>query len=128
MGTESYATHIIKHINKELDKEILSISRMIARDSKINEIGMAKSMKQVFPENSTLFSMCLALDDRYDVWTETDHLIQIFEYNYTGENKFDAFLHIAYLVMNFCYETYYFINSLKDQIKTISVSLILIVK
>lgn len=113
MGTESYATHIINHINKELSQDILSTSRMIARDSKINDIGMVKSMKQVFPNSSGLFSMCLALDDRYDVWSETDHLIQIFEYNYNGENKFDAFLHISYLVMNFCYDAYFYINSNK---------------
>ncbi len=124
MGTENYVTPILNYLNKEYKEEYFETSKIIARDSQINNLTH-KSINKIFPSNH---DFCIILDDRTDVWLEYDAVIKIFPYwhfvdspcgsikrNHLNE---DCFLELSSIIMIYLWDVFFKVMSFN---KTLSV-------
>ncbi|MCQ2819739.1 MAG: hypothetical protein MJ252_20940 [archaeon] len=130
-GTKDYASAIIDYINKNIYEGCLSTSRLIARQTGKTNCEI-KSIKKVFP---TLEDMVVIMDDRPNVWAETDeNLIYIFPYvffydqmynqmdaKYLTED-FDCILYVFKHILNYIHGEFYDFykrNEMKKSVKII---------
>lgn len=111
MGTENYVTPILNYLNSEYGKEYFQMSKIMARDSRINNIDF-KSINKIFPTNH---DYCIILDDREDVWAEVDPLIKIIPYFFFPQSphqkvskvREDCFLELAGIIMLYVWQVFF---------------------
>lgn len=80
-GTLDYAKTIIKYLAAEYDVKSLNFDKLVARENNTFE---SKNIKKIFPSTE---NMVVILDDRTDVWTNTNNLINISPYFFFSEEK-----------------------------------------
>ena len=80
-GTLDYARTIIKYLAAEYNVKSLNFDKLVARE---NNNFDSKNIKKIFPSTE---NMVVILDDRTDVWTNTNNLINISPYFFFCEEK-----------------------------------------
>jgi len=113
-GTLDYAKAIINYLNTELDVKSLNMDKLVARENNNFE---SKNIKKIFPSTE---SMVVILDDRTDVWSNRDNLINVSPYFFFTDEKIyktdgkkhidedlDCVLYSVSNLMNFIYAVFY---------------------
>jgi len=113
-GTLDYAKTIIKYLAAEYEVKSLNIDKLVARENNTFE---SKNIKKIFPSTE---NMVVILDDRTDVWTNTNNLINISPYFFFSEEKNfkldgkkhieedkDCVLYSVWHLMNFVQASFY---------------------
>jgi len=134
-GTLDYAKTIIKYLSTNYDIKSLNYDKLVARENNPFE---TKNIKKIFPSTE---NMVVILDDRTDVWTNRNNLINVSPYFFFAEEKSfktdgkkyieedkDCVLYSVWYLMNFVHSSfyrYYELNQDSEINKTICVKNIL---